>query len=415
MFFDALLADGEPDVTYSAADIADLGYAIFSDGAASGDALEVAADAGMSVSVAPGAAFVRGYAYILDSEKTLSLEAAAGAPRYDLVVLRLDIPAREIVPAVLTGTPAAEPVAPTARKLGYLTEIPLALIYVPGSATGAADCVIEDARPFAAMRSMEAPIASAVAAAISDLDLPGADEVAALRRVVRLIRTGGGGTKALCDDGVYRDAGILERVELAKYDAAGEYEFDPAARPSANGLYDVELIGGGGAGASVFGEYARGGGGGAGAHVCVSSLRLGSKVAVTVGAGGVGSPGNNGIAGGESRFGGYFADGGLGGDRTNGGYGAETASFRAENGADGAADTRSAQYLDECGAGAPSAFGDGGYGSDNASASFGDAGHGSGAGGSGAGGPEALSNALAGGRGADGAVIVYGYAVPGGE
>ena len=46
MFFDARLENGEPDITYSAADLAALGSAIFADGVATGSALAVSAGAG---------------------------------------------------------------------------------------------------------------------------------------------------------------------------------------------------------------------------------------------------------------------------------------------------------------------------------------------------------------------------------
>ena len=415
MFFDARLVEGEPDVTYGAADLAALGGAVFADGAASGDALAITPDAGMTVRVAPGAAFIRGRAYVLDSEKTLSLEASGDAPRFDLAVLRLDLGAREIVPAVLTGIPAADPVPPTPTDEGGVTEIPLAKIGVPAGAQSAAACSVADLRPFAAIRSMEAPIAAAVGEAIEALDLPDDGDVAALRALVRRVRTDGAGAKALCDDGVYRAVGVLERVELARYDRAGEYEFDPAECPSANGLYDVEVIGGGGSGASILGEGKRGGGGGAGAHVTVCSLRLGDTVAVAVGAGGVSAPGYDGMTGGESRFGSVFAAPGEGGTRTTGGLGGETAQFRGADGFDGTLDARSLVSLDDCGAGAPSAFGPGGYAGEHADVAMGDRGHGAGSGGSGSGGPEQLAEVLAGGRGADGAVIVFGYRAPEGE
>ena len=412
MFFDARSVNGSPDLTYGASDLAALGNAYFSDGVLSPDALEVETTGQMSVTVAPGAAVICGYTYILDEEKTLSVDASQSERRFDLVVLRLDIGERSISPAIRKGTAVSQAVIPAPINEGGIVELPLALLRVPVGAQSSAECTLEDKREFASIRTLEAPIEAAVGEAISQLDLPDEGELDAIRRINARVTTSGSGAKVLCDDGRYRRAILLDRVEAARYTTAGEYVFKPSEHPSANGLYDVELIGGGGGGASVIGSYKRGGGGGAGAHVTVCSLRLSGEVGVNVGAGGIGGAGFPGVTGGESRFGAIFAGGGEGGSGTSGGLGAETAQFRGADGSDGSTNTQSVTYLDECGAGAPSAFGAGGAGSDNAEVSFGCAGGGFGSGGSGAGGPEALSSLLAGGQGADGAVIVYAYAAP---
>ena len=404
---------GAADRSYSAADLAALRRAYYDDGVLSSDALAVEANDAMSVTVAPGAAVIAGYTYILDEPKTLAVTALSGHGRNDLIVLRLDLGEREIIPAILTGTNQGETPAPS--ESGDVIELALASLSLPASASAASDGTLTDMRPFAAMRVMDAPFRAMLDEALAALPKLNEDELASARSLIRRVVTDGAGDKVLCDDGRYRGAAVTKRVELARYDEAGEYEFDPAENPSATGTYDIELIGGGGAGGSTLAENSRGGGGGAGAYVTASSVRLFGKVGVTVGEGGSGAAGTRGGAGGESIFGPLYAEGGgggSGGEYVSGGYGGETSPFFAESGEDGSRDTTSVTYLDECGAGAASAFGAGAAGDENAAISFGKAATSPGAGGSGAGGPAALSSVLAGGKGADGMVVVYGYIAP---
>ena len=415
LFFDALTVNGEPDRTYSASDIAAMRRAYYDDGVLSADALAVEANDAMSVTVSPGAAVIAGYTYILDEEKTLTLAATNYYPRNDVIVLRLDLAERTIAPVVHTGLGSEQPNYPGPVCEGNVIEFALAHLALPANATAASEATLNDLRPFAAARVTQAPFAAMIAGAIAALPKLGESELAAVRGLLSRIATSGTGARVLCDDGRYREAHVTERVELARYDEAGEYEFDPAEHPSANGLYDVEVLGAGGAGGSVLAENSRGGGGGAGVCVTVSSLRVPGKTAVTVGAGGVGVSGAKGGNGGESAFGQIYADGGTGGSGgayLSGGSGGVTSPYSAENGKDGSRDVPSAAYPDECGAGGASVFGAGAPGSDNTEVSFGANASKSGAGGSGAGGPSSLSALLAGGRGADGAVIVYGFAAP---
>lgn len=416
MFFDARLVDGAADRTYSAADLAAAKRAYYDDGVLSAQALAVRANAGMSVTVDPGAAVVSGYTYVLDEPKILALSPTGQYPRVDVVALRLDLAARRVALTVVTGVAGDDPATPALTASGDVFDLPLAKIALPASAHTAALGRVTDLRTFAATRVMEAPFRAMIAEAIEALPKLGEAELAAARSLISRILTSGAGDKVLCDDGRYRTAAVTERVELARYEEAGEYEFDPAEHPSANGLYDVEVLGAGGAGGSAIGDNRRGGGGGAGVCVRASSIAIGAPVAVKVGAGGTGTPGMSGDAGGMSVFGEIWADGGYGGEGGNfvaGGKGGETSPFAAKDGADGSNDTTSAAYLDECGAGAASAFGPGAPGYERADVSLGVNASTPGSGGSGAGGPSSLTAILAGGKGAPGAVVVYGCVAPG--
>ena len=415
LFFDAQIVDGEADRTYSAADLAALRRAYYDDGVLSADALAVRQTDAMTVTVAPGAAVISGYTYVLDETKTLALTALGNYPRNDLIALRLNIGERTMTPVVLTGPSSANPGLPTVHTSGNVIDLVLAKLSLPSTATTSLDGRLTDMRPLAEMRVMQAPFRAIVADAIAELPMLGASELAAVRSLLSRILTSGVGDKVLCDDGHYRSAAVTERVELARFDTPGEYTFDTAEHPTADGLYDVEVIGGGGAGGSVIGENKRGGGGGAGACVTAAGLRLSGAVEVNVGAGGAGSSGSNGSAGGESWFGPIFAEGGGGGAGAigiGGGGGGETSPFFGESGKPGSLDTTQAAYLDECGAGAPSVFGAGAPGYENTEVSLGVNATNPGTGGSGAGGPAELAAVLAGGHGASGAVVVYGRVAP---
>lgn len=415
MFFDAHVQNGQADRVYSASDIAAFQRAYCADGVLSADALAVSSGGGMTLRIRPGAAVVSGYTYVLDTQKSITVDAASSLPRIDLIVLRLDLGSRSIYPTVIKGTAAIAPVTPSHLTSGTKIDLPLAKLELPASASAAASGTLTDLRTFAHMRAMEAPVRDIVSGELRGLPMLTAAELASVKSLISLIATGGTGARVLCDDGQYRAAALLERVELVRYTSAGWYEFSTEEYPSANGLYDVEVIGAGGAGGSILEENARGGGGGAGSAVTVSGIRVpGTTVSVTVGAGGKGYAGKNGGNGGESSFGGIIADGGSGGmgqHFTGGGSGGQSTPFYGASGESGSFNTLSVSDLTNCGAGASGLFGQGAKGSDIASVSVGANATGIGSGGSGAGGSEEMAAVLAGGKGTDGAVIVYGYRV----
>ena len=83
-------------------------------GTPSGTELKVTAGTGLQVNVAAGQAMVRGHYYISTASEALTIGAADPTnPRIDSIVLTLDPTANSITLAVVAGTPASSPVAPT--------------------------------------------------------------------------------------------------------------------------------------------------------------------------------------------------------------------------------------------------------------------------------------------------------------
>lgn len=104
---------------------------------------------GMNVKVAAGYAIVRGHAYYNSSQVTLTIGTASASPRIDSVVLRLDPTANTIVLAVVAGTPAASPVAPTLTQTDEGTyELAIAQVAVGASVSTISAGNVTDVRPF---------------------------------------------------------------------------------------------------------------------------------------------------------------------------------------------------------------------------------------------------------------------------
>ena len=112
-------------------------------------ALQVTASSGLMVAVQPGnGIFGDGWAHN-DAAVTLNLQPAhAVLNRIDLVVMRRDDneEVRDTNLFVLTGTPAAEPVAPTVERSAYIKEYALAEVYVAAGATQITQSAITDTR-----------------------------------------------------------------------------------------------------------------------------------------------------------------------------------------------------------------------------------------------------------------------------
>lgn len=93
--------------------------------------LKVTASDGMHVLVAPGSAWIRGYAYENTLPLELTLATANGAqPRIDRVVLRLSAVDRNIALAVKTGAAQETPIPPALTRTVEVYELGLADVLV---------------------------------------------------------------------------------------------------------------------------------------------------------------------------------------------------------------------------------------------------------------------------------------------
>jgi len=112
-----------------------------------------ASGSGMTVSVAPGGAILRGTYYENTDAVSLTIGTASGSPRIDLVVVRMNPDTNTTVLAVVAGTPAASPVAPTlTQATGGIFEIELAQVAVSASAVAIAAADLTDRRKFVGSR-----------------------------------------------------------------------------------------------------------------------------------------------------------------------------------------------------------------------------------------------------------------------
>lgn len=345
--FNAVLVDGEPDRVYSAEDFAAERAAYVSNGVTAKDSLAVtAAEAGgMRVDVAPGMAVIDGYTYQNTDTLTLSVpEADATYPRLDLVVLRLDLDAREMRCILCPGVAAMNATVPTLTVTESVHEIPLAQIAVAAGETVIESAALTDLRPRASyiLNTMDVEeLLESYKKAITDHF--STEDASAMADAAALIRTDAGSRQVLCGDGVYRDATSITnaRVELCRFTESGT--FKPSDYPTADGRYDIVLQGGGGGGAyaSQTGEdtlY----GGSAGGYMALSGISLipDKEYTVTVGKGGEALPRGSGLSpvqsagnnGGDTSFWNYTVPGGAGGPLNAEPVPVTTAGFTAEVG-----------------------------------------------------------------------------------
>jgi hypothetical protein len=131
------LSDGSFDRVYLAETFAQYFASFISNGVFGGKlaVLQVTPGTGLSVSVGSGQGYINGYWYENDTALVLPLAAAATQPRIDSVVLRLDLTARTVSLAVLTGTAAASPSAPALTRNDTTWELRLANVRVNANAT----------------------------------------------------------------------------------------------------------------------------------------------------------------------------------------------------------------------------------------------------------------------------------------
>ena len=121
--FNAVAVDGEYDRVYKAEDWAWYFATFIANGIfpKPSDGLQVVAYSGMEIRVNAGYAFINGYAFRNPATLSVTLDTAEGAlNRVDRVVVRWDLPQRDMYIAVLKGTPSAKP---TGTAVTRTTEI----------------------------------------------------------------------------------------------------------------------------------------------------------------------------------------------------------------------------------------------------------------------------------------------------
>lgn len=95
------------------------------------DGLQVIAYNGMEVKVNAGYAFINGYAFRNPASQSITLATAEGAlNRIDRVVVRWDLPQRDMYIAVLKGVPSAKPTAAAITRNTEIWELAIADVYV---------------------------------------------------------------------------------------------------------------------------------------------------------------------------------------------------------------------------------------------------------------------------------------------
>jgi len=118
---------------------------------------------GMTVTIAPGSAWVDGYCYINTEPFEITLATAHGAnPRIDRVVVRWSLVERDMHLAVLTGAPAAQPVAPSLIRTSDTYELGIADILVPAGAVTIPPINVNDTRTNTTLCGLISSLISAV-------------------------------------------------------------------------------------------------------------------------------------------------------------------------------------------------------------------------------------------------------------
>ncbi|OFV69251.1 hypothetical protein [Acetobacterium wieringae] len=108
---------------------------------------QVLANNDMTVTLKPGNAYINGYRYKNDSDKSLSIKTADGVlKRIDRIVLRHTILNREIKAYVKKGAFASIPVAPTLQRDADMWELGIADIYIANGAVSISQANITDLR-----------------------------------------------------------------------------------------------------------------------------------------------------------------------------------------------------------------------------------------------------------------------------
>ena len=139
----------DDDRLYNADDLSTFFYNLFTDGvlALPEDALKVTAADGLKVKVAPGFAMIFAKYFMNTADLIVPMPAAHDTyPRIDRVVIRLDRQQRNMVLAVLIGTPAATPVVPALTRNSNIYELSLAKVGIRANAAAVTGGDIVDER-----------------------------------------------------------------------------------------------------------------------------------------------------------------------------------------------------------------------------------------------------------------------------
>ncbi|MEA4898989.1 MAG: hypothetical protein VB065_00500 [Eubacteriales bacterium] len=126
-----------------------------------GTNLQVSPGDGLGVTVAAGLAWINGYFYVNDADRTLALATADGTlPRIDRVVVRWSLAGRAIAAAVKTGVAASSPSAPSLQRDSSIYELGIADVYVAAGATAVPASNITDRRSNVALCGIVSSIVS---------------------------------------------------------------------------------------------------------------------------------------------------------------------------------------------------------------------------------------------------------------
>lgn len=110
--------------------------------------MQVLANSGMSLKIQPGKCFMNGYfGLVEEGGEIVTIEPAdANYNRIDRIVARWDLELRKIIPFVLKGTPASNPVVPSLTRNSNIYEIALADVAVKTNTTAITQANITDRR-----------------------------------------------------------------------------------------------------------------------------------------------------------------------------------------------------------------------------------------------------------------------------
>ncbi|MDE5830489.1 MAG: hypothetical protein K2H53_02125, partial [Clostridia bacterium] len=109
--------------------------------------LQVIVKDGMRIVVKIGDANINGYRYTNESEKVIEVTNADGVlDRIDNIVVRLDLPNRQITTEIVTGSFSENAMAPNITRGSSIYELRIAKISIPAGTTEITEDLITDTR-----------------------------------------------------------------------------------------------------------------------------------------------------------------------------------------------------------------------------------------------------------------------------